>query len=230
MGQYFRGCILTGKYLNDKPIQFCPWDWDNGAKLMEHSYERNTMAKCFAYQLALSSEEYPVRAAWIGDYANEHLFSYPPRMNIVDDSDRFEALAIMYVKCWCLNGDDNAREALFDIKRPDDFEDLEFEYNTPIYVADLDRKEYILTYPDDPPKEYEVSRLNLLLAAFNGAGGSYYGNNMDMVGRWAGDWLVAELSGGFPEDEITWFRERLEKHGYDLDDFTELKVEFTEEY
>ena len=64
MGQYFRPIILTHK--NTIKGWFNPYDTDNGAKMIEHSYINNEL--CCAVENYLI--EKPARLIWAGDYAN----------------------------------------------------------------------------------------------------------------------------------------------------------------
>jgi len=63
MGQYYKAINL------DKKEWLSPYDYDNGAKLMEHSYIGNSYVETVAELLA--NEWKGDRIVWAGDYADE---------------------------------------------------------------------------------------------------------------------------------------------------------------
>jgi hypothetical protein len=66
MGQYFKPTILKeNKKTVDKFLY--SWDYDNGLKLMEHSYIGNTLVSAFEQLI----QDNPQRVVWAGDYADE---------------------------------------------------------------------------------------------------------------------------------------------------------------
>ena len=75
MGQYYN-CIVLKKDWKEtqKPIlaALSPYDFDNGAKLMEHSYIGNDYVSAFEALINKENGEYagyPI--IWAGDYADE---------------------------------------------------------------------------------------------------------------------------------------------------------------
>ena len=66
MGQYYRGCILGN---NKKTVVKCmkSYDYDSGAKLMEHSWMKNPFVGAFESML-VGNPQYVI---WAGDYADE---------------------------------------------------------------------------------------------------------------------------------------------------------------
>ena len=72
MGQYYRGAVLEKSALkrNEVKVEFslCPYQHNNGAKLMEHSYVGNYYVE--AYERELSSRYYGSPFVWVGDYAD----------------------------------------------------------------------------------------------------------------------------------------------------------------
>ena len=65
MGQYYRPVILDDE--NNVTAWLRCYDYDNGAKLMEHSYRGNEFVGAV---YALLTDE-PQRVVWCGDYADE---------------------------------------------------------------------------------------------------------------------------------------------------------------
>ena len=71
MGQYYRNSILSKNYKNVKqPVvaTLCPYEYDNGAKLMEFSYVHNGLMKPIEWLLANDFYGYPFVTA--GDYSD----------------------------------------------------------------------------------------------------------------------------------------------------------------
>lgn len=73
MGQYYKPTLLNkGKDATEKPIkcQLLCYDFDELAKLMEHSYVGNWLVQAVEYLLAKDKEGTPF--AWSGDYAENY--------------------------------------------------------------------------------------------------------------------------------------------------------------
>ena len=74
MGQYYIAIILGEKDLSKQEIirmYMHSWDYNNGAKLVEHSYINNEYVSTFEYQLTPNGMFYKSRVVWAGDYADE---------------------------------------------------------------------------------------------------------------------------------------------------------------
>jgi hypothetical protein len=74
MGQYYIAIILGEKDLSKQEIirmYMNSWDYNNGAKLVEHSYINNEYVSTFEHQLTPNGMFYKSRVVWAGDYADE---------------------------------------------------------------------------------------------------------------------------------------------------------------
>lgn len=71
MGQYYHPVLL--KKNGEICKAFSSYEYDNGAKLMEHSYIGNGLVK--AVELALKNKKYSL--IWAGDYADEDWYFRP---------------------------------------------------------------------------------------------------------------------------------------------------------
>ena len=74
MGQYYK-CIVLKKDWKEtqKPIRaaLSPYDFDNGAKLTEHSYVRNNYVSAFMHLVhELDKDRSGLPCVWCGDYAD----------------------------------------------------------------------------------------------------------------------------------------------------------------
>ena len=69
MGQYYRA-VAIGE--DNRPKNFArSYDFDNGAKLMEHSYIHNNFVNSFELSLLRTGVNYKSKIVWAGDYADE---------------------------------------------------------------------------------------------------------------------------------------------------------------
>ena len=69
MGQYYYAIILSasGKIV----VWMDPQDYNNGMKLMEHSYLDNIFVSTFEYGLSPAGPYHKSRVVWAGDYADK---------------------------------------------------------------------------------------------------------------------------------------------------------------
>lgn len=177
MGQYYRPLVISGKTMK----VFNSFDYDNGQKLMEHSYLGNR------FMNAVFSEIYnnPCRVAWIGDYSND---SYGDPYEQIMPHERFMKY---YNKAW------NARK--FAKTEP-------LEYTGGGYLVNHTKKVYIdlrnyetkcsqkETWKDLDGvvhvSKFCINPLSLLTACGNGRGGGDYHDcypGYKDVGSWAFD-------------------------------------------
>ena len=71
MGQYYYPIILNsdGKIV----VWMCAHNYNNGLKLMEHSYLGNNFVSTFEFGLSPEGPHYKSRVVWAGDYADKEL-------------------------------------------------------------------------------------------------------------------------------------------------------------
>ena len=69
MGQYYYPIILNsdGKIV----VWMCAHNYNNGLKLMEHSYLGNNFVSTFEFGLSPEGPHYKSRVVWAGDYADK---------------------------------------------------------------------------------------------------------------------------------------------------------------
>lgn len=184
MGQYYKAIILEEDCKkNEQPIiAFAtPWDYDNGAKLMEHSYVGNHLTLQMEHELA--NQHYGKRFVWGGDYADEN-----PIWKNKDGND-----SNAYFMCVKLQ--DEKGYAI----PPSDYDKLEYHK----FVVNLDKKEFV-RIPDRDNETLTIHPLPLLCADGNGRGGGDYHKEdvgYDFVGTWAFDHIgvTNEIPDGFTE-------------------------------
>lgn len=177
MGQYYRPCILKKNWkLATQPIAatVCPYDYDNGAKLTEHSYIGNNFVSVVAQLLGGKYFGHPF--VWCGDYAdsvkvrgkdcdlytkaNEYTYKYYHNATSYDTSKKYDKIRGMVEDEW------------------KDFK----------YLINLTKKVYVkLPKYDKKQGKWRVHPLPLLTALGNGRGGGDYRLKNKKVGSWAFD-------------------------------------------
>ena len=169
MGQYYKAInIDTMEYVS-------PYDYDNGAKLMEHSYIGNTYVEAVEFLLLNDGEDKArwadSKIVWAGDYADpeedgENLYS------------KAEGSGLQFL-----------------------IESVPSDYH---YLVNWDKKEYVdKTKAPGEPGNWQVHPLPLLTCEGNGRGGGDYHDDDEpsYVGRWARNKvnLMKEVPDGFTE-------------------------------
>lgn len=190
MGQYYKAIVLTDDFKeneNTPIVAFAtPWDYDNGAKLMEHSYVKNHLTLQMEHELATT--HYGKRFVWGGDYADEN-----PLWKEKEDGEEWELNC--YGKC-----DQMARTDKSLIIEPSDYDELLAEHEHYKFIVNLDKKEFV-RIPQHKDGKLTIHPLPLLCADGNNrGGGDYHEDNegYENVGRWAFDHIG--VTDKVPED------------------------------
>ena len=200
MGQYYMPAVI------DTKRHICRYlyshEYDNGLKLMEHSYIGNAFVNAVQSQIL----DNPMQVAWIGDYSRDRF--HDPYESILP---RKKFLRI-WNRCWKDGHEDEDQH--FKIK-PDPIGGFDMEHIDGWYLVNHSKKTFIdLAAYAARNKWHEegewrkehysydmcIHPLPLLTACGNGrGGGDYYANNPDFdeVGSWAFD--VIELTRSKPE-------------------------------
>ena len=170
MGQYYKPISL------DKKEYVYSHDFNNGLKLMEHSYVGNNFVAAVESLLAKDGRWFGNRIVWAGDYAD---YENPPVPN-PNDPDRFMNLFDMI---------DEDRNDKCKIKP---------EKSTKIfrYIMNLDTREFVdkkkvpVTEIWENPttnktEEIRIHPLPLLTCEGNGRGGGDFYGKSSLIGKWA---------------------------------------------
>lgn len=155
MGQYYNPILL------DRKEYLYSHDYNNGLKLMEHSYIGNNFVNT-----VMNLIEKPEHLVWAGDYANNEELS----SEYYQDKER----NTLYSLC---------DEEFTVIKPIFDFKDYK-------YIINHDKKEFVtLPIQNIDDEEYIIHPLPLLTCEGNGRGGGDFYNKDnkydDYIGRWA---------------------------------------------
>lgn len=163
MGQYFKGVILPMDYKENltetAEVAETAWHWDNGSKLMEHSYLDNNYVNLYVYLLSGKYKGYPF--VWCGDYADDircHICNKP--------MDEYNDKTIIPYNFIPLNR----------------YQKKDVPSVRMRYIFNYDTKQYV----DLEKVEGDIHPLPILTCSGNGRGsGDYHGTDMDKVGIWA---------------------------------------------
>lgn len=165
MGQYFLAVNL------DKKEYLKPHDYDNGLKLMEHSWRDNNFMK--TVEKLLLSDWYDDKIVWAGDYMENGIYlpNNNPNTNLYRYArDNFNKITP--------EGTIQCRYIVNTTKQ--EYVDMHTIPTTKVCNPTTNETEY-----------YAVHPLSLLTACGNGSGGGdYYGQNEESVGFWAGDNII----------------------------------------
>ena len=168
MGQYY----MTAFMLDDGTIEVMhPHHYDNGLKLMEHSYVGNNYVNTVIQHLM---DKGICRMAHVGDYSDD----------VIDRMTGWKEYARKaYSACW---GKGYQKHYIHPEKM----------IEQDVYIINLDKKECIRAIQtcDWDAGQHWIATFMLLIAMGNGlGGGDYHGKNEGLVGRWACDRLCVSL-------------------------------------
>lgn len=200
MGQYYKATFLdknadvTANDWNPIKFQLSPYDFNNGAKLMEHSWVDNSYVQAVEY--LLSKDKEGTRFAWCGDYAEKFNGLECNLYDFGDDDACRKGLAQLF----------KDGVVQFHTKQGWSEEWCELKnLKTYKYILNHSKKLYVVI-----PKQNEhynvIHPLPLLTAESNGLGGGDYfaENDADLVGSWKYDRISVgdEIPSGFKELKV----------------------------
>ena len=172
MGQYYQTVIGTAQGWN-KQVYY-PLDFDEGLKLMEHSYGDTD----FCRKIHSIIYKNPRRVIWIGDYANEKNDVYYAESNRLHESKPKSIPDYKFV--WGSKAKHRSNDTTLAGA------DIDYWHS---YLVNHSLKGYI-----NLNKYYEASKINqwgvidplpILTVVGNGrGGGDYIGSNENRVGSW----------------------------------------------
>ena len=175
MGQYYKPIILTRG--NNVKAWAYSHDYDNGLKLMEHSWKGNNFVDRIASELI----EKKAKVVWAGDYADAELDKNGNELKCKEDYD-------INLNRLCKGSKILPNK------------DCKIDYDTYRFFVNHDKKEYV-DMTELPLTEmwndsdYRVHPLPLLTCEGNGRGGGDYrakGRSVKYVGKWARDYISLE--------------------------------------
>ena len=159
MGQYYKFIILGDTKKNDKEVILLvlePGKYNEGGKLMEHSYINTDIMNTVEYLISKDGQFYKSRIVWAGDYADEE-----------PEEDTEEGPMNLY-------------------RLSDDYSSYTGqEYHSfGRYIVNHTKKIYV--DKERKSNNNIIHPLPLLISEGNGSGGGdYSGNNQHLCGSWA---------------------------------------------
>ena len=169
MGQYYRNTILKRDFRNEEQpvaMTLCPYDYDNGAKLMEFSWIGNGLMRRIEWLLANQFAGF--NFVTVGDYSDEIEIN-GKNTNVYYKADDFE---------------DSKEGKEIEASIPDYGAIPYYKY-----AVNLDKKEYVILKENS--SKWVIHPLSLLCAFGNGrGGGDFHGDGINSVGKWAFDRIL----------------------------------------
>jgi len=166
MGQYYRPISL------DKKECVSPYHYDNGAKLMEHSWIGNSYMRAVETLISKGGKWFGDKIVWAGDYADKEL------------SNGFN---------------DYSNKNLYDLYADNEIKVNDPVLESFKYLVNLDMNEFVdlskvpinEIYDDI---EFKIHPLSLLTCEGNGrGGGDFHGDDpKHLIGRWARKRVIAQ--------------------------------------
>ena len=184
MGQYYKPCVLSTDKQTVVKFMYSD-DYDNGPKLMEHSYLGNDFVSAFETLIAHK----PKRVVWAGDYADRE--AYEKVSDIKGSIVDFGKESNCYDRCI---------DSLKTKPKTKDMTGYDF-------IVNHDKKLYVMKSKCPKMKAewadgMQIHSLPLLVSEGNGrGGGEYKGSSINLVGTWARDLISVEkqVPTGFTE-------------------------------
>ena len=213
MGQYYKSIVLKNDWENKRlPIRaaLLPIDFDNGAKLMEHSYVGNDYVRAFIHLIdKLDEDKSGVPCVWCGDYADTHDTKGMPVIERINPSSLKKEIVGGLQTYYEANGwiykhtsSDKSDEYNDTLKLISDFKNHDYKY-----VINHTKKEYV-EIPEDDDSTFVIHPLPILISDGCGRGSGDYNDefcvnpkadvdkqvfkrkhNAKFIGAWAYDTL-----------------------------------------
>jgi hypothetical protein len=178
MGQYFKPIILGEQPQEGQHETVVAWmyshKYDNGLKLMEHSYQGNNFVSTFEKELTRRGSHYKSRVVWGGDYADEE-----PGVKVISEGKEYDAN--LYSLC------NDGNEISPKVTSTDDYP----------YIVNHTKKLFVdkNNVPEIVGWEgTKIHPLPLLTSEGNGQGGGDFRgkDENEIVGSWARDVISVE--------------------------------------
>jgi hypothetical protein len=176
MGQYFKPVNIT------KKEWLYSHDYNNGLKLMEHSWIGNNFVQTVESLLTPGNSWSGDRIVWSGDYAED--------LKLLVDKEGVN----IYSLCSLCSDESEFSKLKFKNIKPEGVVKLDKSYR---YIVNIDKGMFV-DKKKVPKSEngWQIHPLPLLTSQGNGkGGGDFYGDDdKNIVGSWAGDRIVVSAT------------------------------------
>jgi hypothetical protein len=184
MGQYYNPVILKKNWKNEtQPVvaSLKCYDFDNGAKLMEHSYVGNRFVEAMMHLLHILDEDrsgFPF--VWCGDYADTINTPAIPQKGVLNEQTGechleggFQAWSLAYA--WMEDKDDDEKDSAEYAAVKEMIKDASMHnYN---YILNHTKKEYVKV-PKFKKDSWIIHPLPILTSDGNGKGSGDYSDQI----------------------------------------------------
>ena len=178
MGQYYRCIVLKKDWKKtNKPIMaaLSPYDFDNGAKLMEHSYVHNTYVSAFMHLVhELDKDRSGLPCVWCGDYVDPFSTEGLPFVKTNEQKPEIDGGFDPYYEAgaWMITGK----------KKSDEYKDVlnlidDHDMHNYSYIINHTKNEYV-EVPAYEKDKWHIHPLPILLADGCGKGSGDYHNEV----------------------------------------------------
>lgn len=176
MGQYFKAIVLGNEPKEGEQEVVKSWvcshEYDNGLKLMEHSYQGNIYVSTFEKELTRRGTNYKSRVVWAGDYADVE-----PGVKIIEEGKEYDA------NLYSLCNDENKVKPK-----------VGYTKDYP-YILNHSKKLFVDKNKVPDIQHWEDTKIHplpLLTCEGNGKGGGDFRGEHVLIGSWARDVISVE--------------------------------------
>lgn len=182
MGQYYKCVILKNDWKEtNEPVRaaLSSYDFDNGAKLMEHSYVHNKYVSAFMHLIhELDTDRSGLPCVWCGDYADTFATEGLPMIERINhdtqESELVGGFQAYDEACnWMNEYDDNKSNEYLDV--------IELVKDAPKhyynYIINHTKKQYVEVPKYDKTK-WQIHPLPILLSDGSGRGSGDYNDEI----------------------------------------------------
>ena len=182
MGQYYKCVILKNDWKEtNKPVRaaLSSYDFDNGAKLMEHSYVHNKYVSAFMHLVhELDTDQSGLPCVWCGDYADTFATEGLPLIERINPDTQESEVVGGFQACneacdWMGEYGDKKSNEYLDV--------IELVKGAPKhyynYIINHTKKQYVEVPKYDKTK-WQIHPLPILLSDGNGRGSGDYCNEI----------------------------------------------------
>ena len=180
MGQYWKSVCL------DTKEQMEPHKYDNGAKIMEHSWLKNNFVQAVEGMLTPKGKWWQKKLVWAGDYMDDNIYIDPAdllkvKQKIFDEyhetyPEQYPDVESTGANLYYVS------DEMFKEVRP-----AHIDMESYPFIVNYDENQYVDKRDCPDNNGWIIHPLPLLTCSGNGRGGGDYHQGNGFIGIWAGD-------------------------------------------